>query len=124
MSYEEAKELADNYNARFYETSAKESFNVEDLFAAMVREIIRHAATSSPSRDVHRMEIGEHGNKEEVNADSLDVRYMKSERGWTRSGIQQYSANKVKSTGEDNEDNMANVIAKEFIDEIDERVSS
>ena len=39
MPYQEAKELADHFNVRFLETSAKESVNVEEAFTLMTREI-------------------------------------------------------------------------------------
>ena len=39
MPYQKAKELADHFNVRFLETSAKESLNVEDAFTTMTREI-------------------------------------------------------------------------------------
>ena len=39
VSYEEGKELADHYNIKFMETSAKESMNVEESFIAMAKDI-------------------------------------------------------------------------------------
>lgn len=39
IQYQEGKELADHFNVRFLETSAKESLNVEDAFTLMTREI-------------------------------------------------------------------------------------
>lgn len=39
VSTDEGKELADHYNIRFMETSAKESANVEEAFTLMTREI-------------------------------------------------------------------------------------
>ena len=39
VSPEEGKELADHYNIRFLETSAKESINVEEAFTLMTKEI-------------------------------------------------------------------------------------
>lgn len=39
VPFEEAKELADHFNVRFLETSAKESLNVEEAFTLMTREI-------------------------------------------------------------------------------------
>lgn len=46
IPYQEAKELADNFNVRFLETSAKESMNVEEAFTIMTREIKAKVATS------------------------------------------------------------------------------
>lgn len=48
MPYQEAKELADHFNVRFLETSAKESVNVEESFTLMTREIKGKVATSQP----------------------------------------------------------------------------
>jgi len=39
VPYNEAKELADHFNVKFLETSAKESLNVEDAFTNITREI-------------------------------------------------------------------------------------
>lgn len=39
VSTDEGKELADQYNIRFMETSAKESNNVEEAFTLMTKEI-------------------------------------------------------------------------------------
>jgi len=46
VPYQEGKELADNFNVRFLETSAKESMNVEEAFTLMTREIKAKVATS------------------------------------------------------------------------------
>lgn len=48
IPYQEAKELADHFNVRFLETSAKESMNVEEGFTLMTREIKGKVATSQP----------------------------------------------------------------------------
>ena len=48
VPYEEGKELADHFNVRFLETSAKESVNVEEAFTVMTREIKSKVATSAP----------------------------------------------------------------------------
>ena len=48
VPYQEAKELADHFNVRFLETSAKESVNVEESFTLMTREIKGKVATSQP----------------------------------------------------------------------------
>ena len=39
VPYTEGKELADHFNVKFLETSAKESMNVEDAFTNITREI-------------------------------------------------------------------------------------
>ena len=39
VSQEEGKDLAEHYNIRFLETSAKESTNVEEAFTMMTKEI-------------------------------------------------------------------------------------
>lgn len=72
MSYQEAKELADHFNVRFFETSAKESLNVEDAFTTMTREIMGHVATSPSKRSTHGMvgtEIIKDGTKEDAAGD-------------------------------------------------------
>lgn len=48
IQYQEGKELADHFNVRFLETSAKESLNVEDAFTLMTREIKAKVQTSKP----------------------------------------------------------------------------
>ena len=53
VPYQEAKELADHFNVRFLETSAKESVNVEEAFTLMTREIKGKVATSAPKRNAH-----------------------------------------------------------------------
>ena len=53
MPYPEAKELADHFNVRFLETSAKESLNVEDAFTTMTREIKAKVAKDPPKRNQH-----------------------------------------------------------------------
>jgi Ras-related protein Rab-1A len=39
VPYNEAKELADHFNVKFLETSAKDNNNVEDAFTNITREI-------------------------------------------------------------------------------------
>ena len=51
--YNEAKDLADHFNVRFLETSAKNASNVEDAFTLMTREIKSKVATSAPKRPTH-----------------------------------------------------------------------
>ena len=46
VSKEEGQELADHYNIRFLETSAKDSKNVEQAFILMTREIKNKVAVS------------------------------------------------------------------------------
>ena len=49
VAYSEGKELADHFNIRFLETSAKESVNVEEAFTVMAREI-KSLVEPSPNR--------------------------------------------------------------------------
>ena len=53
VPYNEAKDLADHFNVRFLETSAKNAQNVEDAFTLMTREIKSKVATSQPKRPTH-----------------------------------------------------------------------
>lgn len=53
VPYSEAKELADHFNVRFLETSAKDSLNVEEAFTLMTREIKAKVATSNTKRVSH-----------------------------------------------------------------------
>merc|ERR1719331_1921816 len=53
IQYSEAKDLADHFNIRFLETSAKNAQNVEDAFTLMTREIKSKVATSQPKRANH-----------------------------------------------------------------------
>ena len=53
VPYNEAKDLADHFNVRFLETSAKNAQNVEDAFTLMTREIKSKVATSAPKRPTH-----------------------------------------------------------------------
>ena len=39
VSYSEGKELADHFNIEFFETSAKESINVDEAFFNLTRQI-------------------------------------------------------------------------------------
>lgn len=51
VTEEEGRELADHYNIRFLETSAKESMNVEEAFTLMTKEIksrVVHTDTKKP----------------------------------------------------------------------------
>ena len=51
--YSEGKELADHFNVRFLETSAKDSMNVEDAFTNITREIKGKVATQPLKRAAH-----------------------------------------------------------------------
>ena len=53
IQQQEGKELADHFNVRFLETSAKESLNVEDAFTLMTREIKAKVQTTKPQRAAH-----------------------------------------------------------------------
>ena len=50
VSTDEGKELAEHYNVRFLETSAKDCKNVEEAFIMMTREIKSRVAISKPSK--------------------------------------------------------------------------
>lgn len=53
VSTDEGKELADTYNIRFMETSAKESANVEEAFTLMTKEIksrVVHTEARKPTQ--------------------------------------------------------------------------
>lgn len=52
VPYQEGKELADHFNVRFLETSAKESVNVEESFTLMTREI-KGKVQPAPKRNAH-----------------------------------------------------------------------
>ena len=53
VPYSEAKELADHFNVRFLETSAKEALNVEEAFTTMTKEIKSKVSTSQPKTNSH-----------------------------------------------------------------------
>ncbi len=50
VSFDEGKELAEHYNVRFLETSAKDCKNVEEAFTMMTREIKSRVAITQPKR--------------------------------------------------------------------------
>jgi GTPase SAR1 family protein len=50
VSTDEGKELAEHYNVRFLETSAKDCKNVEEAFIMMTREIKSRVAISQPKK--------------------------------------------------------------------------
>ena len=52
VPYNEAKELADHFNVKFLETSAKESLNVEDAFTNITREIESKVAKNPSQKTV------------------------------------------------------------------------
>lgn len=52
VSTDEGKELAEHYNVRFLETSAKDCKNVEEAFIMMTREIKSRVAISQPKKPV------------------------------------------------------------------------
>jgi len=53
VPYSEGKELADHFNVKFLETSAKESMNVEDAFINITREIKAKVASNPVKRAAH-----------------------------------------------------------------------
>jgi Ras-related protein Rab-1A len=53
VPYAEGKELADHFNVKFLETSAKESMNVEDAFTNITREIKSKVAHNPVKRANH-----------------------------------------------------------------------
>ena len=64
IQYSEAKDLADHFNIRFLETSAKSSFNVEDAFTLMTREIkskVQLKDGSKPNQQKDRVKLGGKG---------------------------------------------------------------
>ena len=50
VSTEEGKELAEHYNVRFMETSAKDCKNVDEAFQLMTKEIKSRVAITQPKR--------------------------------------------------------------------------
>lgn len=61
IQYSEAKDLADHFNIRFLETSAKSSFNVEDAFTLMTREIkskVQPKDGTKPNQQRDRVKLG------------------------------------------------------------------
>jgi GTPase SAR1 family protein len=50
VSTDEGRELAEHYNVRFLETSAKDCKNVEEAFTMMTREIKSRVAITQPKR--------------------------------------------------------------------------
>lgn len=58
VTTDEGKELADQYNIRFMETSAKESANVEEAFTLMTKEIksrVVHTDQRKPTQTVKKL---------------------------------------------------------------------
>lgn len=50
VSTDEGKELADHFNVRFLETSAKDCKNVEEAFVMMTKEVKSRVAITQPNR--------------------------------------------------------------------------
>mmetsp|Transcript_26864 Transcript_26864/g.19335 ORF Transcript_26864/g.19335 Transcript_26864/m.19335 type:complete len:104 (-) Transcript_26864:97-408(-) len=50
VTKEEGQELAEHFNVRFLETSAKECMNVEDAFTMMTREMKNRVTVIQPKR--------------------------------------------------------------------------
>ena len=53
VPYNEGKDLADHFNVRFLETSAKNALNVEEAFLLMTREIKSKVVQSQPKKATH-----------------------------------------------------------------------
>ena len=53
VPYNEGKDLADHFNVRFLETSAKNALNVEEAFLLMTREIKSKVVQSQPKKTTH-----------------------------------------------------------------------
>jgi Ras-related protein Rab-1A len=58
VSVEEGQELAEHFNVRFLETSAKDSKNVEQAFTLMTREIKNRVAVSQPKKQTDNPQNG------------------------------------------------------------------
>ena len=66
VSTDEGKEMADHYNIRFMETSAKESANVEEAFTLMTREIksrVVHTERKPPATTGDKLKKNSAGKK-------------------------------------------------------------
>lgn len=49
ISYEDGKALADEFNVKFFETSAKTPTNVEEAFLAIARDVKARVIDSAPA---------------------------------------------------------------------------
>jgi GTPase SAR1 family protein len=58
VSTDEGKELAEHYNVRFLETSAKDCKNVEEAFTMMTREIKSRVAITQPPKGGRNVQEG------------------------------------------------------------------
>eukprot|EP00932_Pfiesteria_piscicida_P014151 SRR837773.25856.p1 GENE.SRR837773.25856~~SRR837773.25856.p1 ORF type:complete len:144 (-),score=41.71 SRR837773.25856:18-392(-) len=48
ITYDEAKDLADELGAKFLETSAKNAHNIEEAFRSMAEEVLASRASTGP----------------------------------------------------------------------------
>ena len=69
VDYSTGKELADEYNVRFLETSAKSSTNVEEAFVSLARDIKNHLpeGSANPAESANSVQVtagGAAGGKE------------------------------------------------------------
>jgi Ras-related protein Rab-8A len=58
VSTDEGKELAEHYNVRFLETSAKDCKNVEEAFTMMTREVKSRVAITQPTKGGRNVQEG------------------------------------------------------------------
>lgn len=51
VSYEDGKALADEFNVKFFETSAKTPINVEEAFLSIAKDVKARVIDSAPAED-------------------------------------------------------------------------
>ena len=79
VTKEEGQELAEHFNVRFLETSAKECMNVEDAFTMMTREMKNRVTVIQPKRN-------QDGNGQpKTLGKSKDIKKQKSGCCWNQS---------------------------------------
>ena len=72
VSTEEGKELAEHYNVRFMETSAKDCKNVEEAYTMMTREVKSRVAVTAPQKGRNVQEGATRINKVSHNTKKLE----------------------------------------------------